>query len=399
MQSHDNEIRRQVLTKTVWLLCAVALNAVEFFVPRLPFFPWLKPGLANVITMLWIIEFGFTDALVYCLLRIWITGFYFGFSFLSLSLSASGGILATIAMGAFWGLFGKKRLLGTVGLGIVGAMFHNTGQIIVVYFLMAANHHLFYQVPVMLIASVAFGGLVGLCAPLALTVLSAPKPKENIAPASLPAAPQAARRDFFFSFLLLFASMAIVFLDSKTMLGVCAICASLLVQVQKKGSLQALVRPVTGFWVLFLFIACINLFFSYGTYLAQVPFLTREGVDLTLKQCLRLWTWLEISFLLSYFNFHSVMFASLRSLFPAHKETIFSGLLALEYFPAIAEESKTYAKKSLAKAVSSLFGSKKAEGSSSIPVLRPRKRITEALTKKALEMYGMVVARLEAKEH
>lgn len=240
MQSRDDGVRRLVLTKTVWLLCAVAISALEFFVPRLPFFPWLKPGFANVITMIWIFEFGVIDALAYCMLRVWIVGFYFGFSFLSISLSASGGVLATLAMGAFWALLGKNRWLGTVGLGVLGALFHNLGQLLAVYFLMAANIHLFFQVPVMLIASIVFGGLVGCAAPVVYGVLSSFEPDQGAARLVVPQVPATDRKDFFFSFVLLAGSMAIVFLDSMSMLAVCACCATLLVQVQKKDRLRRL---------------------------------------------------------------------------------------------------------------------------------------------------------------
>ena len=88
--------------------------------PRIPFLPWLKPGLANCITVVWIIRFGVKDAILFTLLRSWISGFYFGFSLLTLSLSLSGGIVATAAMGMAWNVLGKRGLLGTIGLSITG---------------------------------------------------------------------------------------------------------------------------------------------------------------------------------------------------------------------------------------------------------------------------------------
>jgi heptaprenyl diphosphate synthase len=339
---------RQEIRKTVWLLCAVALNALEFFIPRLPFFPWLKPGLANIITILWIIEYGAVDAVLFSLLRTWIVGFYFGFSFLTISLAMTGGVLSTVAMGVFWNLLGKNRLLGTTGLGIIGAMFHNLGQLCAVYALMAANLHLFYQIPVMLVASVIFGGMVGLLAPIAYRVLGKQdNALDNYQMPSVPAL-SAAFPDFFFSFLLLCACIALVFLNSNTMLCASAAGASIIVQFLLKGSLKAFIKPVSGFWVLFVFIACVNLFFSYGTRIENIPFVTNEGVDATVKQWLRLWTWLQVSSILSYFNFHAVMLQALRRIFPGHKETIFAGVLALEYFPGIAEDSKVYLKRKIA---------------------------------------------------
>ena len=348
MQSPGNTAQQQAIKKTVWLLCAVALNALEFFIPRLPFFPWLKPGLANIITILWIIEYGAVDAVLFSLLRTWIVGFYFGFSFLTIALAMSGGVLSTIAMGIFWNLLGKNKLLGTTGLGVIGAMFHNLGQLCAVYALMAANLHLFYQIPVMLAASVIFGGTVGLLAPLAYRVLG--QQDRLLYQYKIPSAPalSAPAPDFFFSYLLLCACIAIVFSNSITVLCASAAGASIIAQIQLKGSLKAFLKPVSGFWVLFVFIACVNLFFSYGTRIENVPFVTSEGVDATVKQWLRLWTWLQVSSILSYFNFHAVMLQTLRRIFPGHQETIFAGVLALEYFPGIAEDSKAFVKRRIA---------------------------------------------------
>jgi heptaprenyl diphosphate synthase len=347
MQSLSNTAPQQTIRKTVWLLCAVALNALEFFIPRLPFFPWLKPGLANIITILWIIEYGAVDAVLFSLLRTWIVGFYFGFSFLTISLAMSGGVLSTIAMGIFWNLLGKNKLLGTTGLGVIGAMFHNLGQLCAVYALMAANLHLFYQIPVMLVASVIFGSMVGLLAPLAYRVLG---PQDRLlAQYKMPSAQiiSAPAPDFFFSCLMLCACIAIVFSNSITVLCASAAGASLIAQIQLKGSLKAFLKPLSGFWMLFVFIACVNLFFSYGTRIEKVPFITNEGVDATIKQWLRLWTWLQVSSILSYFNFHAVMLQTLRRIFPGHQETIFAGVLALEYFPGIAEDSKAFVKRKI----------------------------------------------------
>ncbi|HUI90925.1 MAG TPA: Gx transporter family protein [Chitinivibrionales bacterium] len=348
MQSLNDAAQQQAVRKTVWLLCAVALNALEFFIPRLPFFPWLKPGLANIITILWIIEYGAVDAVLFSLLRTWIVGFYFGFSFLTISLAMSGGVLSTITMGIFWSLLGKNKLLGTIGLGTIGAAFHNAGQLCAVYALMAANLHLFYQIPVMLIASVIFGGIVGLLAPLVYKVVGpgmiSMDSQNNF---HLPAI-RASSSNHFFSWILLCSCIAIVFSDSYEALCACAVAASLIVQIQLKGSIKAFFKPMSGFWVLFVFIACVDLFFSYGTRIEIIPFVTHEGVDATLKQWLRLWTWLQVSSILSYFNFHAVMLQTLRAIFKRHDETIFAGVLALEYFPGIAEDGKRFIKNKIA---------------------------------------------------
>jgi hypothetical protein len=96
-----------------------------------------------------------------------------------------------------------------------------------------------------------------------------------------------------------------------------------------------LIRPVTRFWPMFLFIACLHGFFSYGIKVEFFPWITHEGVRLTVIQWLKLWTWLEFSFMLSYFNFHRIVFKMLQNCFPRNRTTLSAGVIALEYFPAI----------------------------------------------------------------
>jgi heptaprenyl diphosphate synthase len=96
-QDKQND-QNDIPVKTLWLLISISLSAIEILLPRIPLLPWLKPGLANIITILWIVRFGAKDAILYSLLRSWITGFYFGFSFTTLILSIGGGILSTSVM-------------------------------------------------------------------------------------------------------------------------------------------------------------------------------------------------------------------------------------------------------------------------------------------------------------
>jgi hypothetical protein len=61
---NDTAERREINTKAALLLVAVAINTLEFFIPRIPLFPWMKPGLANIVTIIWIVRWGFADALL-----------------------------------------------------------------------------------------------------------------------------------------------------------------------------------------------------------------------------------------------------------------------------------------------------------------------------------------------
>jgi len=69
--------------------------------------------------------------------------------------------------------------------------------------------------------------------------------------------------------------------------------------------------------------------------LGFLPFVTWEGLQRTAAQWLRLWTWLEIGLMLEKLHCNELLFKILGRLFPRRAQTVASGLIALEYFPAV----------------------------------------------------------------
>jgi heptaprenyl diphosphate synthase len=343
-----NNQSREIAHKTSLILLAVAINAIEFFIPRIPFFPWLKPGLANCVTILWIVEYGVVDALVFSLLRIWIAGFYFGFSFYAISLSLSGGMCSTLVMGLVWTTLGKRGWMGTVGVGIAGALAHNLTQIMVIYFLLAKNGHLFYQIPIMLVAAIVFGSLTGIIAPMLRTILG--EANKDISAGKVPGAVERAHvrlRDSMAAIILFTIGCIVALINDLHVLVFLAVGSAIFAQFVYRGSLRLILSPVTRFWPMFLFIGLIHGLLSYGTRIEGVPVVTYEGVRLTCAQWLKLWTWIELSFSLTHFNFHRIVLNMVQRLFPWNRTTLFAGVLALEYFPAIVTVVQEKARKSI----------------------------------------------------
>jgi heptaprenyl diphosphate synthase len=332
MQSHtENQITPDTIRKAVWLLVAVALNALEFFFPRLPFFPWLKPGLANAVTMIWIIKYGTADAVLYTILRSWISGFYFGFSFLTLALSLSGGITATLAMGAVWKILGSKGFLGTVGIGITGALFHNAGQLVTVYFLVVHNFSVFYQIPFMAAASVLFGSIIGIIVPLVFRILDSMEISGKQR-AGFQLRGFAPRHIIGSISLLAFCLLLFIFQDFRIILSLAGLL-TLSISLWKR-SVKPLIHPLR-FWLLFLFIFCMYSFFSFGTRLSWAGFLTSEGLKSAALQIIRVWALLEAGLLLPTLRFNEIMFSMLKKVFQRNDETLAAGIIALEYFPEV----------------------------------------------------------------
>ncbi|MDR0305630.1 MAG: Gx transporter family protein [Chitinispirillales bacterium] len=349
MESLTKQETNAAAQKAVWLLIAVAINALELAVPRLPFLPWLKPGFANIITILWIIRFGFKDALLYTTLRIWISGFYFGFSLFTFSLSLAGGILSTTVMSLLWITLGKRKLMGTVGLAIMGALFHNAGQLSVVYFMMAQNMRLFSQLPFMFGAAVIFGGVAGALVPHAARIIDVDYGRSERISSSFNSTNQkTAFGDKVIVTFTFLACVSFVFVSNFPVLTISAAVFSLTAFILNPEKPNIILYPLK-FYILFLFIACTHLLFSYGTRVEALPFITYEGLSAFIKQSLRLWCWLQAAHILKRFHFHQLLFSALNKIFPDKSSTLEAGMIALEHFPEIVRNVRSREKTPITK--------------------------------------------------
>lgn len=111
---------------------ALALHGFESMLPT-PI-PWVRLGLANIITLVALVLYGFRTAMMVTLIRVILasifTGTFLGPAFI---LSFGGGVFSTAAMGLVFISF--KNLFGPVGLSLIGAFFHNIAQLTLAYFL------------------------------------------------------------------------------------------------------------------------------------------------------------------------------------------------------------------------------------------------------------------------
>jgi hypothetical protein len=213
---------------------------------------------------------------------------------------------------------------------------HNIGQLVAVFFLLTRNRIIFYQLPLMGIAALLFGSFIGLITPVFLHQLTVSHPQLDKDPSVL----QKQHMDttplrIVLITLMLTGAMLLFSLNDLRILSFIALSiTSICFYFSRKPA--TLLYPVR-FWFLFLFIAGINLFFSYGTRISALPFLTYEGLGETAAQVLRLWTWLQISLLLNRLDCNRVLFTMLKEIFPKHAGTLLSGLVALEYFADVLE--------------------------------------------------------------
>lgn len=151
---------------------AIAIHIVEAALPS-PL-PGVKPGLANVITVVVLLRYGWRMAAWVASLRVLAGSLLVG-TFLSPTfiLSASG---AAAALGVMWlaqRLAG--RWLGALGYSVLGALAHMSVQFLVAWQLFIPHPALPRLAPFLLTAALVFGIVSGVIAAIVLEKLG-PRP-------------------------------------------------------------------------------------------------------------------------------------------------------------------------------------------------------------------------------
>lgn len=138
------------------IVVGLLLFVFEAYIPR-PI-PWLKLGLANIATIIALYWLGWGAALIVSVFRILIGSFFTG-NLLTpgFFLSVSGGLLAVTAMGLFFYL----RIFGIISVSVIGAVFHNLGQLLAAVYFLFKNAVIWYLLPVLFVAGIITGIVIG----------------------------------------------------------------------------------------------------------------------------------------------------------------------------------------------------------------------------------------------
>jgi len=163
-----NNIKKSILIALL-VSAGLVLHIVEGMIPMGAIVPGAKLGLANVVNLIGLVLFGFSAGLQILILRILLGSFLIG-SFMTFNffLSLSGGLLGYIIMSYAYKHFKDKFSL--IGISVLGAVFHNIGQIVIAY-LIIANTGIFYYLPFLLLLGIPTGIGVGLVALLSVDYL------------------------------------------------------------------------------------------------------------------------------------------------------------------------------------------------------------------------------------
>ena len=142
---------------------AMILSYVEFLLP--PIFssvPGIKLGLPNIIIIYLLYKLGARSAAAVSLVRVVLSALLFG-TVLTMLYSLSGAILSIAVMT----LIRRTGLFSTVGVSIVGAVFHNLGQILTAIIILGTREIGYYMIVLALTGTLA-GIFVGILSALML---------------------------------------------------------------------------------------------------------------------------------------------------------------------------------------------------------------------------------------
>jgi heptaprenyl diphosphate synthase len=142
---------------------ASILYAVETYVPTPT--PWIRLGLANVVTILALRWWGLKEAVGIVLLRVVLGGLLIGrFLHPVFIISLTGGLAATLVM---YGLmrFGG-RFFSLIGVSIGGALVKNAIQLLIASVVYIQQIRIIYLLPLFFFSSLAAGLVVGIISSL-----------------------------------------------------------------------------------------------------------------------------------------------------------------------------------------------------------------------------------------
>lgn len=146
----------------------LVLHVVEGMLP-IPFIaPGARLGLTNIITLMALYILDFNEVLLVVVLRVLLATLIAG-NMSSFMYSIVGGILSFLSMYILKKI-GKENV-SIIGVSVIGAIFHNIGQVIVAG-LIINNAMIISYLPILLIAAIGTGVFIGVTGKFLLPFLN-----------------------------------------------------------------------------------------------------------------------------------------------------------------------------------------------------------------------------------
>lgn len=148
------------LTRDAFLTAiALTIFMVEAQIPALVPIPGVKLGLANIVTVFALFAYGPRDALLILLIRVFL-GSVFSGQMTTFFFSLSGGLLCFAVTRLMKKVLSERQIWVAA---VIGAVFHNIGQIIVAI-LITSTPGIIVYLPILLVSGIITGLFTGLCA-------------------------------------------------------------------------------------------------------------------------------------------------------------------------------------------------------------------------------------------
>lgn len=172
--NRKSQFTTQKLTRLALLTAAsVVLGYIEGIITAfMPLPPGIKLGLANTVVLYSIYTLGTGCSVILIILKVILTGFMSGNLAAAFLYSMGGAVLSLITMLLVKNL-GRDKV-SIVGVSVVGAVFHNVGQILVASLLLQTPGLMFY-VFVLMISAVVTGTLTGMAGKQVIHILRVPE--------------------------------------------------------------------------------------------------------------------------------------------------------------------------------------------------------------------------------
>jgi len=160
-------VRRRVFL-ALFIALAVALHTFEALLPN-PL-PWLRIGLANILALTALFLYGVRALWLVSLGRILVGSLVLGNLFSpGFLLSLSGGLLATLLMTFGFRSFAPR--IGPVGVSVLGALGHVTGQLLIAWLLIVRHSSIWMMLPFFLLFALISGMVNGIAADMLIESL------------------------------------------------------------------------------------------------------------------------------------------------------------------------------------------------------------------------------------
>lgn len=142
----------------VFTALALIFSYVESLIPIQLGIPGVKLGLANLIIVIALYKMRLSEVFLLSIVRILLSGFLFG-NYFSILYSLAGGLLSLAVMA----LLKKTGDFSVMGISMAGGVSHNVGQLVVAM-MVVETFSVGYYLPVLLVAGLVTGFLIGVAA-------------------------------------------------------------------------------------------------------------------------------------------------------------------------------------------------------------------------------------------